>query len=164
MNENETAIINELTEALQQSNEIQRKQQSFIQHAKEENDFLSETILKNKLGKIAEERKKTLVLEASSKKAKELYEARADEYKRRVRHIRKKQAKLNEYIEYVSNKKLKRKKSHLSKVFREKESALRLYFKEREDYYQGKITIYKRVIIGLVLYAILITLICIIRG
>lgn len=160
----ENEIINELTEALQQSSEIQRKQQSFIQHAKEENDFLADTILKNKLGKIAEERKRILILEASSKKAKELYEQRAEEYRQKTRSIKRKQDKINEYVDYISDKKIEKKKARLARSLREKESVLRDYYKEKENAYTRKLTIYKRVIIGLVLYAILITLICFIRG
>ncbi len=104
-NAEQEQLIVEMTEALQEAIDVQEKYSEKLDELAEENSFLSETILQNKLGRITLERKALI----------EKMEYAETNSKERLREAKEIQQEYNEKLKEVIklNKELKSKVNHI---------------------------------------------------
>ena len=104
-NAEQEQLIVEMTEALQEAIDVQEKYSEKLDELAEENSFLSETILQNKLGRITLERKALI----------EKMEYAETNSKERLREAKEIQQEYNEKLKEVIklNKELKNKVNHI---------------------------------------------------
>lgn len=162
----------EITTKYKRAITTMQKQQDIIEELRSENDFLSSTIINNRGGKIAEERRRLqqdiLLSESRERVAlKELaeyqeeHEGLSQELSKRISEVKRKQADINAYIKKEASKISKKKEQELSKQYREKERRLETEYNDKAVFYEGQIKLLKRVVVLAIAYALVITIILI---
>ncbi len=157
-------LIEEMTNALKDAIEVQQRYSEMLDKLTEENQFLTETITQNNLGRLSTERRKLIEenreIKVSSDKAlrdakriRSEYEYKLDKIADITKDILSKQEDINKYIDQESEKKIQEIKQNLKNKYNVNKSELQEKFQKMEDKFNGKIKAYRIMVILLVTVA-----------
>lgn len=134
----ENDVIQRLTQELEKAKELQAQYTSIITKLKEENDFLTETITTNKLGKIASERRelkaKVRDLRFENQQAhaiKAEYEEKLTAINCRSKSLDSLQIQIEAHIETEARKILTKYQEELDRAYKKKEEKNNSVLQER---------------------------------
>lgn len=147
-------LLNDMTEALQEAHEIQKKYAAKLDELEKENLFLSETITQNKLGLIATERRELLAENAKIKSdadrsisqanaIKDEYEQKLDKMSAMVKNIHNKQSNIDNYIDSEAKNKIFDLKQANSDILKKEREKLQKEYQKLETNIKQKLKIHR---------------------
>ncbi len=152
-------LLNEMTEALEESHKIQERYSAKLDELEKENLFLSETITQNKLGLITTERRELLIkvaqTEADASKTLEEAKAIQSEYNAKldnisilIKNAMYKENNIDKCIDEESDKKIADQKQTLNNNYKKEKAKLQREYNKLEADIKHKLKI--RTIIAVV--------------
>ena len=159
-------LIQNMTAALNEAQEIQEQYSRTLSQLEQENDYLTDTIAQYKIGKIATERRemfsKLTQAKTSAAEAKEEadrirneYNSKLDQVSLSFKNIQEKQNNIDKYINAEAEKKIANTKRSLNDKYKTDNKKLRKEYNGKEIQLENKLKIYRIITSVAVLIAIL---------
>ncbi len=128
-------FMQEMVKALQDAIEVQEKYSETLTKLEEENQFLTDTIIQNKLGNIVSERRDLLTklsenefttsrLSATATETKKKYETRLDKVAEMIEEMQVKQLNLDRYIAVEAEKKIAKQRKNNEETLKKEQKKL----------------------------------------